>query len=106
MDENILREAVKLAEGWRINNAGNIDAPCVASCSIKHALKPVLAALASQLISQVDAMDAYHVQSFPGFTAVKYGHPVAPGDDMSAAYGPNRDENSIIACVEFLRGLK
>jgi len=47
-----IEKAVSLADGWRINKMGNIQAPCVHRSSIDRPLKPVLDALAAQLVRQ------------------------------------------------------
>ena len=100
MNDDILREAVRLADGWVVEHdkitRGYVQSP------LSDPSRMMLAGLASQLISQVDAMGYVGVTSGPNETGVYDPN----GDDMGYATGPNRDENSIIACVEFLRGLK
>ena len=109
MDENILREAVELADGWVVEHdkitRGYVQSP------LSDPSRMMLAGLASQLISQVEVPGRIRVEANTGFTAIRNCEALKDGHtpmwvDIVAEYGPNRDENSIIACVEFLRGLK
>ena len=124
MDENILREAVELATGWEISQEGaaNWGTHCFVWLSLNNFMRSVsfdslikepvyIAALASQLISQVEVAGRIRVEANTGFTAIRNCEALKDGHtpmwvDIVAEYGPNRDENSIVVCVEFLRGLK
>ena len=110
MKENILREAVELAD-W-LTTEGEYRVPDLGMYGhIKTMPKPIIAALASQLISQVEVPGRIRVEANTGFTAIRNCEALKDGHtpmwvDIVAEYGPNRDENSIIACTEFLRELK
>ena len=121
MDENILRESVELTEGFSITDDGEgfglsiekLDGENWTWCFGSFSEPPtfLIAALASQLISQVEVPGRIRVEANTGFTAIRNCEALKDGHtpmwvDIVAEYGPNRDENSIIACVEFLRGLK
>ena len=118
MDENILREAVELAEGWKFKAhdpmyvplhslwaKALIYAPGLGRSWHKSPRREVIAALASQLISQIDSMNEYEVWPQKQRTTVIKWHDLK-SHAVECHNGPNRDENSIIACVSFLRGLK
>ena len=137
MDNDILREAVELAEGFSCSDftayaSGSPPRPgifisCDAvsdyCCEIHDGCGPelgfdlseeipkwLIAALASQLISQVDAM-APDVVFNSDFSKCALIYSESRDDDWHAGdcknpSATNRDENSIIACTEFLRGLK
>ena len=116
MDENILREAVELAatssvrhwmvlDDWLSEGSKRISE----WKTDEEEIFPLeIAALASQLKSQVDAIEDYSVEEFHDRSAV-VRHMSVSGEYVEVEtekFGPNRDENSIIACTEFLRGLK
>ena len=114
MNSELLREAVGYADGWDwIDTKGKwaIWAPWndAAYASVGEHIESqwVLDALAAQLVRQVDAMEDYWFDSDLYGTAKVWGG-VEPGQKMrvAKANGPNRDENSIIACTEFFRGRK
>ena len=105
MDNDILREAVELADGWVVEHdkitRGYVQSP------LSDPSRMMLAGLASQLISQVDAMEGYEFESDDcGWASIWECPPHSVLSRIVVSDGPNRDENSIIACVEFLRGLK
>ena len=56
--------------------------------------------IASQLISQVDAM-GFHVEVYSGSMTGIYDE---YEQELAAVSGPNHDDNSLLACTEFLRG--
>jgi len=98
----ILKEAVGYAEGWEFRTLEGYRGT--------SGSKDILAALASQLISQVDAMapDATFSSDFSKCALI---YSESRDDDWHAGdcknpSATNRDENSIIACVEFFRRLK
>ena len=98
-----IREAVELADGFD-EMAGaywHDSIPCDAN-------KPprwFIAALASQLISQVDAMEEIELLVRRDVTQIleepKSLHRLP--DLLAYQGGSTRDENSILACTEFLR---
>lgn len=58
--------------------------------------------LASQLIEQVDAMEGFYVVTYESYSFVM-GATMFEDDCKAESSGPNRNENSILACCEFLR---
>jgi len=60
-DKEYIVKAVELADGWKINKAGNIHAACVHRCSPAYAIQPVRDALAAQLMRQVDALPNIYI---------------------------------------------
>jgi len=101
LTSELLREAVGYADGWWFCQDGRLTNGHITWKRIEdEPLKPyAIAALASQLISQVDATDKYDVVTFQIATRI-----FCEGQFMLERAGNNRDENSIIACVEFFRG--
>ena len=109
LSKEIIVEAVQYADGWIVEHdkitRGYVQSP------LSDPSRMMLAGLASQLISQVEVPGRIRVEANTGFTAIRNCEALKDGHtpmwvDIVAEYGPNRDENSIIACVEFLRGLK
>jgi len=108
MNSKLLREAVGYADGWDwIDTKGKwaIWAPwndaAYASAGEHIESQWVLDALAAQLVRQVDAMDQWYVWSTDEFSEVVERNKFPK---LTSHSGPNRDENSIIACTEFFRG--
>ncbi len=102
--------AVELAEGWTWEDDNEIWTEGL-RCYFDPTkpAKVIVAALASQLISQVDAMDNIHVSTLPRASEVWENIVVSDHDGarcLAHHEGPNRDENSILACTEVLRGRK
>ena len=108
-----IKEAVELADGFAIGDDGKgfgltiekLDGTEWTWCfgSLDSPPPFLIAALASQLISQVDAMEPkVYTSVCRGWTAIR---DTDNKQDLVAKYGPNRDENSILACTEFLREL-
>ena len=114
---DILRKAVGYADGWEWHQKGNGFAYYfdhdtdekdlrynfisfyVGDPELIGELRFGLAALASQLISQVDAMPEYFVNVYPDRTVIEKAS--IDYEPVRRAIGPKRDENSIIACVGF-----
>ena len=106
-----IRDGVELADGWsavedRIGGSLNQTAHFVRPPFHVGKVLPqcndcdeyILAALASQLISQVDAMDGVTFTSYENCAVVL-------DEGVWKQYdGPNREDNNILACTEFLRG--
>ena len=106
-----IREEVELA-GWpwdnntltgrsffALPNSQREDDIGVSERWVEHDNPVGLAALASQLISQVDALEP----ELSITATAKYIHLSGPQGHILTIDGPNRDENSILACCEFLR---
>jgi len=95
---DLIRKAVELADGWRINKMGNIQAPCVHRSSIDRPLKPVLDALAAQLVRQVDATAFYYVVTGPSRSAVVEG--ASSKNVIGLCEAQDRTLNTLKAIVE------
>jgi len=116
MNSKLLREAVGYADGWQTTRLGNqrikVFAPHgeggespltdIGYIDQQH----VLAALASQLISQIDAMDDYWVCVGDDRVIIQHETEDFVVGLIQKERPYNRDENSIQACVEFFRGRK
>ncbi len=94
MDEKVLQEAVELARGFTYY--GDTD-QYFGPGGLKYLSRQYIAALASQLIEQVDATDNAEIEIYRGCTSVWHSRLKNKRTDTN---GPNRDENSINAIVE------
>jgi len=93
-DEEYIRKAVELADGWVLGRNDVLHSPCGYFADLTD--QPVLDALAAQLVRQVDATDASWV-----VTTSKDAHVMTDdGIQAAQAIGPDRTMNTIKAIVD------
>ncbi len=98
-----LREAVELAEGWRVEADHHGEYYVVAgiwNCPADEGLpQHDLDALAAQLVRQVKAIPNAGISIVFGYAGI-----VMPDGQLAQAEGDDDTDNTIRVCVEVLRG--
>ena len=111
-DTDIIKRAVELAPGWDLTE-GQLTLPSGHFFVLNdvHAMprfeNPIQAwmldALAAALVREVDATDAgYHVRTYPNMSEILTTWDVV----KQRAEGPDRTENTMKVCVEFLNAYR
>jgi len=103
-DDEVIREAVELAEGWEMHHDDSYNSPLNKMVpymlyAIPEGFKD---ALAAQLVRQVDRMDrgAFHCEPTRGIVCEVSRHYPFAHQAIEVAEGPDRTMNTLRAIVE------